>query len=127
MDSISVSELKELDVSHDLIVNNSKIIVNGLIEDHVVNELLDLFSFGSDSLDSIHINVLQQLINPLVAVDLLNEGSKELDQRLVEILDTEEKAIEEGHWILLNVSRMLADAVNDFKVQGLLSFGHLSA
>jgi len=127
MDSISVSELKELDVSHDLIVDNSKIIVNGLIEDHVVNELLDLFSFGSDSLDSIHINVLQQLINPLVAVDLLNEGSKELDQRLVEILDTEEKAIEEGHWILLNVSRMLADAVNDFKVQGLLSFGHLSA
>jgi len=58
MNCILVSELKEFDVSHDLIIHNSKVIINCLVEDHVIDKLLDLLSFSSDSLNAIDVNVL---------------------------------------------------------------------
>jgi len=39
-----------------------------------------------------------------VIMDLMNECSKELNQGFIVILDTEEQTIEEGHWVLLNIS-----------------------
>jgi hypothetical protein len=116
MNSILISELDPFDVSHDLIINDSKIIINCLIEDNMIDKLLNLFSFCSDSLDTIYINVFQKFINLIVAMDLLDQCSKEFNQRLIAVLNTEEETIEEGHWILLNVSRMLTDTIDNFKI-----------
>ena len=104
MDSIFVSELEKFDVSHDLHVDNSKIIINSLVEYHMINKLLDLFPFSSDSLDAVHVNVLKQLVNLLVTMYFMNQSPQELNQGLIVVLNAEEKAVEQSHWILLDVS-----------------------
>ena len=127
MDSVFISELDELNVSHDLHVNNSKIIINSLIKHHMINQRLDLLSFCPDPLDSININVLKQLVNLLVAVDFVNQCSQEINQRLIVILDAEEQTIKQGHRILFNITRMFTYAVNDLEIKSLLFLRHLSA
>jgi hypothetical protein len=59
-----------------------------------------------------------------MAVYLVDKSPEKLDQRLIIILNAEEQTVKQSHWILLNVARMLTDAVNDFKIQGLLSVSH---
>ena len=94
MDGIFVSKLNELYVPHDLHVNDPQVIVNGLVKDHVINKLLDLFTLSPDSLNSIDINVLKEFVDLLVAVDFMDQCPQKLDQGLIVVLNTEEKAIE---------------------------------
>lgn len=126
MNGILVSQLDVLEVPHDLHVDDSKVIVDGLVENHVINQLLDLLSLGSDSLNSIDVDVLKKLVNLLMIMDLVNQGSKELNQWLIVILDAKEEAIKQRHWVLLNVAWVFTDAVDDFQVKVNLSISLFS-
>jgi len=75
MNCIFVSQLHEFYVSHYLVINNSKIIIYSLIEHHMINYLLYLLSFCSDSLDPIYINVFKQFVNLVQSSSLLDQLS----------------------------------------------------
>ena len=70
----------------------------------MVNDLVDLLTDSSDLVDAFLIDVFQKSIYLLVAVNLVNEVSQELNLLFVFEVDTEEKAVEESHWILLDVA-----------------------
>ena len=59
----------------------------------MIDKLLNLLSFSSDSLDSININIFKKLVNFLMAMDFVDESSQEFNQSFIVILDTEEEAI----------------------------------
>jgi len=60
----------------------------------MVDKLLDLLTFSSDSLDTIDINVFKKLVNLLVIVNLVNKRSQKLNEGFIVVLNTEEKAVE---------------------------------
>ena len=57
LESIFISHLDEPQLSEDLSVHDSQVIVNSLIEDHVVNDGVNLFTHSSDPLYSVNVNV----------------------------------------------------------------------
>jgi hypothetical protein len=59
MKCILISHLKESKLSEDLAINDPEIIIDSLIEDHVVNNLIDLFSNRSDLIDTILVDILK--------------------------------------------------------------------
>lgn len=79
LQSIFVSHLDKSALSQDLRVNNSEVIVDGLIENHVVHELVYLLSDRSDFLDSVDIDILKQLVNLVVLRYLLDQSPDKLN------------------------------------------------
>lgn len=78
--SILISQLDEPELSQNLCIHDSEVIINCLVEDHVVNMSIDDLTNCSNSLDTVYINILQHLINPLwLILELVNECSQELD------------------------------------------------
>ena len=118
--SILVSQLDEPELSQNLCIHDSEVIVNCLVEDHVVNVGVDDLTNCSDSLDAVYINILEHLIDPLwLILELVNECSQEFYQVGIVIVHTEVKTVEESHLVFLDVVGMLIDNVDDLKVQGL--------
>jgi len=76
---VFVSELHKSALPHDLTVHDSEVIINGLIENHMVNNRVNLFSYRSDLLNAIDINELQQLVYLVVLMNLVNERPQELN------------------------------------------------
>ena len=77
--SILISQLDEPELSQNLCIHDSEVIINCLVEDHVVNMSIDDLTNCSNSLDTVYINILQHLINPLrLILELVNECSQEL-------------------------------------------------
>lgn len=75
MKGIFVSHLDEFQLSENLWVNNSKVIVYRLIEDQVVDDTVDLLSYCSDLIDTVDIDVLKKLVNFLNCWHLLDDVS----------------------------------------------------
>ena len=73
MKCVRISHLKESQLSKDLAVYNSKIIIDSLVEDHMVNNLIDLFSNCSNLFNTILVNVFKKFINLIVSGDFLNK------------------------------------------------------
>jgi hypothetical protein len=57
MNGINIPQLNELDIFHDLRVDNPKIIIHSLVKYHVVDKLSNLLTILSDSMNTIDINV----------------------------------------------------------------------
>ena len=65
---------------------------------------VDLFTDSSDSFDTVHIDVLKELVHPFWSVgESGDEGSQEFNQVRVVVVDTEVQAVEESKWVLFNV------------------------
>ena len=69
----------------------------------MVNVLVDLFSNGSELLNAIGINQLQEIVDLLACSDLLNDIPKKLDDPMVIVEDAEEQAVEQAKRVVLNV------------------------
>jgi len=78
MTSIFVSKLHKSQHSKDLRVNDSEVVVQSLVHNHVVNETVYLFTNRPNLVNTIDINVLEKAINLFVGMDFVNECSKEL-------------------------------------------------
>jgi len=95
LNGILISHLKELEVAHDLGVDNSEVIIDCLIEDQVVADGVQLLILGSQSLDSVVVDIFQDLIDLfIVGSHLLDQGSQELYKVRVVVIDTEIQAVE---------------------------------
>lgn len=117
---ILVSQLDEPELSQNLCIHDSEIIVNGLVEDHMIDMSINDFSNGPDSLNTININILKHLINPLwLILELVDECSEEFYEVWVVVVDAEVEAIEESHLIFLDIISVLIDNIDDLKVEGL--------
>jgi hypothetical protein len=55
---INIPKLNELQKSKNLGVDNSEFVIDGLIENHVVDETVDLLSVSSQPLNSVSIDIL---------------------------------------------------------------------
>jgi hypothetical protein len=88
--------LDEPALSQDLGVDNSEVIVHGLIEYHMVNKLVDLLSNCSDLFNTVDINEFEQLVDLLMAMNLVDQRAKEFNKILVLVINTEEKAVKES-------------------------------
>jgi len=119
--SIGVSELNDTELSQNLSKDNSELIINGLVENHMVNESIDCFSNSSQSFNTVNIDMLEELIDLSWTIrHLLNQGSHELYQVRVVVVDAEVEAVEKGHLVLINIIRVLCDNINDLLVQLVL-------
>ena len=58
LQGVFVSQLDELELSQDLGVDDSQIIIDGLVEDHVIYMSVDLFSDCSNPFNTVDIDVL---------------------------------------------------------------------
>ena len=58
MSGINIPKLNELQKSKNLGVDNSEFVIDGLIENHVVDETVDLLSVSSQPLNSVSIDIL---------------------------------------------------------------------
>lgn len=74
MQGVLVSQLDESQLSEDLGVHDSQVIVDSLIENHVIDHRVDLLSDGSDPLDTVDIDVLQELVYLVMSEDLLYQS-----------------------------------------------------
>jgi len=101
---IFVSELNKPHLSYYLGVYDPKVVIYGLIKDHVINELVNLLSHSSYPVDSIHVNKFKESIDFLLSGYLLDERPQKLDQFFVFVVNAEEQAVEQRHWVLLDVS-----------------------
>ena len=125
MKCILISHLKQLQLSQNLTVHNPKVVIDGLIEYHVVDDLVDLFANCSNLFDTILIDVLQKSVDLFMRMDFVNEFTEELNKILIFEVDAKEEAVEKGHGIRFNVVGMLDDALDDIIVQ--ISFSILSS
>lgn len=104
MQGIFVSELNELQLSHNLRKDNSEIVIYSLIEGHVVNVGVDALSNSSDSFDSMRVNVIKKLVYSYWSIlNLGNECSQEFNHIRILVIDTEVEAVEESHGVLFDV------------------------
>ena len=79
-------------------------LIEGLVHDHVVNVLINLLSDRSKAVDSVHFDVLQELVNALVLdLHLLDQGLQEVNQRRVIVEDAEIQAEEERGVVVLDI------------------------
>ena len=77
---ILVSQLDEPELSQNLCINDSEVIINCLVEDHVVDMGVDDLTDCSNSLDTVYIDVLEHLVNSLrLILELVDQCSQELD------------------------------------------------
>ena len=116
MKCILISHLKKLQLSKNLTIHNPKVVINGLIENHVVDHLVDLLANCSDLFDSILIDVLEETVDLFVGVDFVDEFTEELNEILVLEIDAKEEAVEESHGVCFNVISMFDDALDDIVV-----------
>lgn len=93
----------------------------------MVNKLVDLLSYSSDLFNSIHIDVLKQLVDLIILRDLLDQSPDELYEVFVLVVDTEEQAVKEGHGVLLDIARVVGYAVNNLQIESLFLFSSLFA
>jgi hypothetical protein len=56
-------------------INDSQVVIDGLVEDHVINNRVDLLPDGSDLFDTVDIDIFQQLVDLLMAVNFMDKGS----------------------------------------------------
>jgi len=116
MEGILVSELDEPQLVHYLLIHDSQIVVDSLVEYHVVNELVDGLQLSTEAFNPVDIDELEESIVALNRSELVDQHPKELHQVWVVVVDAEVEAVEQGHWVLLEVVRMLANALDDVKV-----------
>ena len=76
---IIVSHLDKFQLTENLSVNDSQVIIYSLVEDHMIYYSVDLVTNCSESFDTIDINVLQKSINFLVIVNFMDESSQKLN------------------------------------------------
>ena len=74
LERILISQLDEPALPEDLRVHYAQVVVDGLVEDHVVHQRVDLLTDRSDLLNAVHVDELQELVDLLVAVDLVYKG-----------------------------------------------------
>lgn len=72
-----------------------------------------------DLVNTIDIDLLQQLINLFTVRNFLDKNSQEINHLWIVVVNAEVKTVEQSHGILLNVARVLTDAVYNFQVQRL--------
>ena len=78
---------------------------------------VDYLTNGSDSLNSIDIDILKHLVDSLrLVLKLIDECSQELDEIRIIVIDTEVEAIEQCHLVFFDVVGMLVDNIDDLKV-----------
>ena len=70
----------------------------------MVDKTVDLFSNCSDLVNSIDIDVFKELVNLINGWHFLNDVSEELNKLFILVINAEEEAIEQSHWILLDIS-----------------------
>ena len=117
MEGILVSKLDELELTHNLRVYNPEVVVDGLIENHVVHMSIYLLPYSSQDLNSVDINILEDLFNLfrlLGGVHFLYKGSQELDQIWVVIVNTEVQAVKQSQRILFDVVGVFRNNFDDF-------------
>ena len=104
-------------MSDDLRVNDFEVIVHSLVENHVVNNLIQMVTFGPQPVYAIDIDVLKELIYLGMRVDFLDELPQELNHLLILVVNTEEEAVEQSDWLLLNEVFVLLDTFDDILVE----------
>jgi hypothetical protein len=109
-------------LSQDLAVHDSEVIVDSLVENHVINNLIDLFSNCSDLVDSFLINLLQQSVDLFIIFNLIDQVTKKTEEFFVLKIDAKEEEVEKSHGVCFYEICMLTDTFNDFEVQGCFSF-----
>jgi len=117
---ILVSELDEPQLLEDLGVDYSEVVVDSLVEHHVVDVLVDLLTDLTKALNAMDINQLQQPVDLLSRAEPLDECSEELDEVFIMEEDAEVQAVEERHRVLLDVPGELSYTVDNLKVEVLL-------
>ena len=125
MDCIDVSQLHELELSNNLRVDDPQVIVNSLVEHHVIHNLVHLLPHSSKLVDSVQVDPLQQFVCFGVCFCSLNQTPNELDYPLILVINAEVEAEKQNEWVLLDESRVLTDTIDDFHVQEHPLFGHL--
>jgi len=58
---------------------------------------------------------------------LLDQTPEEFNNLCIIVMNTEKQAVENGHGILLDVGRVLTDALNNFQIKNPRAFNCLSA
>jgi len=116
LQGILISELDKLKLREHRTIYNSEIFINSLVEHHVINEGAHRVSLGSQPLQPINIDVLKQPVDLLVGRQLLDEDSEELYDVFVVVENAEEEAVEQSHGVLLDVARVLTNALDDLQI-----------
>ena len=84
----------------------------------MVNESIDLFSNSSQSLNTIDIDVLKEVINLLWTIlHFKNQCSEKFNQIWIVVVNAEVQTVEQSHFVLLNVVRVLSNDVNYFSIE----------
>lgn len=130
MKCINISHHDHLELTKNLSINDSEIIINSLEEDHMVDVNVEWISNSSQSINTIFRNVLHDLIDLLwlvVSSHRIDQDSEKLYKFRVVVVDAEVKAVEQSHGILFQVLSMLRNDISDLLVECLLLKGHLLA
>ena len=115
---VTISELDSTKLAKDLSIHNSKIIINCLVEHHMVHESINLFTNCTESLYAIDINVLKKFVNFTRSLcHFTDQCPEEPNYFWIIVVNTEVQAVEEGHLILFNVTRVISDVINDLLSQ----------
>lgn len=88
---VTVTKLHESQMAKDRGIYDSQVVVDCLVEDHVVDKLVHLLTGLSKLVDSVDINELEELFNLLVWWDSFYEESDEVEQLVVLEVDAEEQ------------------------------------
>ena len=100
---INISHLNESKLSKDLGVDDSEVVVYGLVEDHVVDKTINLLTNGPYLFNIILLNKLKKLSYLINHWHFVNDALKELNEISVVVVDTEEQAVKDGHRVLFHV------------------------
>mmetsp|Transcript_30406 Transcript_30406/g.46574 ORF Transcript_30406/g.46574 Transcript_30406/m.46574 type:complete len:283 (-) Transcript_30406:9-857(-) len=103
MKRIRVPQLYELQLLHNLRVDDPEVVSEGLVHDHVVDMHAHHFVGSPQPLHPVDIDVLKQQIDLREGLHVLDELPQELNDFRVVVEDAEEQAVEQGHGVLLDV------------------------
>lgn len=102
-------------------VDNAEIVIDGLVEDHVVNVGVYYFTHCAQSFDTVYVDVLEDLVYFVRPhFNFVDKHSKEFNNLWVLEVNTKIQAVKEGHGIQLYVVTVFRYDLNDFLVQLLL-------
>ena len=123
MNCVRVTELDESHLFENRDVNHSEFVIDGLVQNHVIHDVVDGFADVSDFFNPMNFNVFEQFFYFALLLVFLDECLNERKHFLVAEINAEKENVEQTHAVLLDIVRELANVVDDFQIEILLLHG----
>ena len=104
MNCVGVPQLDKLKLLEDHRVNDSQLVIDCPVKDHVIDCLANLLCGLADPIDSVDVDVFKELVDLLYSGKFLNQLSEEIDELWILVVDAQEKAVEDAEWVCLYVA-----------------------